>query len=114
MALKDGVAKARPALLEPIMKLEVISPGQFLGDITGNITARRGHIETIETQYVEMCTIRCLIPLAETFGYATSLRSLTQGRANYSMEFHCYQELPAELTAQVTGKKPGQHNLATS
>ena len=114
MALKDGVAKARPILLEPIMKLEVISPGQFLGDLTGDITARRGRIEAIETQYAEMCTIRCLIPLAETFGYATSLRSLTQGRANYSMEFHCYQELPAELTAQATGKKPGQHNLVTS
>jgi len=108
MALKDGVTKAKPTVLEPIMKLEVISPGQFLGDIIGDITARRGHIETIETQYVEICTIRCLIPLAETFGYATSLRSLTQGRATYSMEFYCYQELPAELTAQVTGKKLGQ------
>ncbi len=104
MALKDGVAKAKPILLEPIMKLEVISPGQFLGDITGDLTSRRGHIETIETQYAEMCIIRCLIPLAETFGYATSLRSLTQGRATHSMEFCRYQELPAELTAQITGK----------
>jgi len=104
MALKDGVAKAKPILLEPIMKLEVITPGHFLGDITSDITSRRGHIETIETQYAEMCTIRCLVPLAETFGYATSLRSLTQGRATYSMEFYSYQELPAELTAQITGK----------
>ena len=104
MALKDGVAKAKPTLLEPIMKLEVISPGQFLGDITGDITSRRGHIETIETQYAEVCIIRCLIPLAETFGYATRLRSLTQGRATYSMEFCRYQELPAQLTAQITGE----------
>jgi len=104
MALKDGVAKAKPTLLEPIMKLEVISPGQFLGDITGDITSRRGRIETIETQYAEVCIIRCLIPLAETFGYATRVRSLTQGRATYSMEFYRYQELPAQLTAQITGE----------
>jgi len=96
------------------MRLEVISPGQFLGDITGDIATRRGHIETIETQYVEICTIRCLIPLAETFGYATRLRSLTQGRATYSMEFHRYQELPAELTAQVAGKKLEQYSFGTS
>ena len=104
MALKDGVAKAKPILLEPIMKLEVITPGQFLGDITGDLTSKRGHIETIETQYAEMCTIRCLIPLAETFGYATSLRSLTQGRATHSMEFYRYQELPASLVALIIDK----------
>jgi len=104
MALKDGVAKAKPILLEPIMKLEVVTPGQFLGDITGDLTSRRGRIETIETQYAEMCIIRSLIPLAETFGYATSIRSLTQGRATHSMEFCRYQELPAELMAQITDK----------
>jgi elongation factor G len=107
MALKDGVAKAKPMLLEPIMKLEVITPGQFLGDIIGDLTSRRGHIETIETQYVEMCTIHCLIPLAESFGYATTLRSLTQGRATYSMEFYRYQGLPAELMTQITDKTVG-------
>ena len=104
MALKNGVARAKPILLEPIMNLEVVTPGQFLGDVTGDITSRRGHIEAIETQYAEMCTIRALIPLAETFGYATSLRSLTQGRANHSMEFHHYQQLPAELVAQIIEK----------
>ena len=104
MALKKGVAKAKPILLEPIMKLEVVSPGQFLGNVTGDLTSRRGHIEAIETQYAEMCIIRSLIPLAESFGYATSLRSLTQGRANHSMEFYRYQELPAELMAQITDK----------
>jgi len=104
MALKNGVAKAKPILLEPIMRLEVVTPGQFLGDVTSDLIARRGHIETIETQYIEMCTIRCIVPLAETFGYATSLRSLTQGRATYSMEFYRYQELPAELASQITGK----------
>ena len=102
MALKDAVAKAKPILLEPIMKLEVVSPGQFLGDITGDLASKRGRIETIETQHAEVCTIRSLIPLAETFGYATSLRSLTQGRATHSIEFYRYQELPAELMAQIT------------
>jgi len=104
MALKEGVAKAKPVLLEPIMKLEVITPGQFLGDIVGDITAKRGHIEAIETTQAGTCTIRSLIPLVETFGYATSLRSLTQGRATHTMEFYRYQELPTELMAQVTNK----------
>jgi len=104
MALKNGVAKAKPTLLEPIMNLEVVTPGQFLGDITGDLSSRRGRIEAIETQYAEICTIRALIPLAETFGYATTLRSLTQGRANHSMEFYRYEQLPAELMAQITDK----------
>ncbi len=103
MALKNGVAKAKPILLEPIMKLEVVTPEQFLGDIISDLNSRRAHIESIETQG-EMSTIYALIPLAETFGYATSLRSKTQGRATHSMEFYRYQELSAELVAQVTDK----------
>ena len=101
MALKNGVAKAKPILLEPIMKLEVVTPEQFLGDIISDLTSRRAHIESIETQG-DMSTIYALVPLAETFGYATSLRSKTQGRATHSMEFYRYQELPAELVAQIT------------
>ncbi len=104
MALRNGVIKAKPILLEPVMKLEVVTPGQFLGDVIGDLTSRRGHIETIETEYAGLCIIRCLIPLDETFGYATSLRSLTQGRAAHSLEFYRYQELPAELADKVTGK----------
>ena len=108
MALKDGVTKAKPILLEPIMKLEVVTLGQFMGDIVGDLTSRRGHIEAIETRgESEMCIIRAAIPLAETFGYTTSLRSLTQGRATHSMEFYRYQELPAELVAQVAHKTTG-------
>ncbi|MFC1928402.1 elongation factor G [Chloroflexota bacterium] len=103
MALKAGVAKAKPILLEPIMKVEVVAPEQFLGDIVGDISSRRAHIETIET-HGDMVTIHALIPLAETFGYATSLRSQTQGRATHSLEFHRYQELPSGLVAQVTDK----------
>jgi elongation factor G len=104
MALRNGVIKAKPILLEPVMKLEVVTPGQFLGDVIGDLTSRRGHIETIETEYAGLCIIRCLIPLDETFGYATSLRSLTQGRAAHSLEFYRYQELPAELADKITGK----------
>ncbi len=101
MALKNGVSRAKPVLLEPIMKLEVITPEQFLGDTIADLNSRRGHIEAIET-YAEMSTIHTLIPLAESFGYTTSLRSATQGRATHSMEFYSYQQLPAGLVAKVT------------
>ena len=106
MALKDGVAKAKPILLEPIMRLEVVTPEQFLGDIIGALNSRRGRIEAIETQG-EMRVVYSFIPLAETFGYATSLRSLTQGRATHSMEFYRYEELPAELVDEIkaTGRR---------
>lgn len=101
MALKAGVAKAKPVLLEPIMKLEVVTPSQFMGDIIGDLNSRRAHIESIDTRD-EASTIHCLMPLAESFGYSTSIRSATQGRATYSMEFDHYQPLPAALLAQIT------------
>ena len=107
LALRNGVKKAKPVLLEPIMKLEVVTPEQFLGDIIGDLNAKRGHIEHIDAQG-DMYIIRCLIPLAETFGYATRLRSLTQGRATHSLEFHKYRELPAELTEEITEQAVGR------
>ncbi len=100
MALRDGLAKAKPTLLEPIMKLAVVAPQQFLCDIIADLNSRRGQIETIETEN-EMCAVHSSIPLADTFGYTTSLRSLTQGRATHSMEFYRYQELPAELADEI-------------
>lgn len=106
IAVKEGVRKAKPVLLEPIMKLEVVMPTQFLGDVIGDLNARRGNIEGIET-HGEVCTVRALIPLAETFGYATVLRSLTQGRASYSLQFHCYKELPPSLSEQVISNVRG-------
>jgi len=109
MALRDGIKKANPVLLEPMMKLEVVTPEQFLGDIISDLNSRRGHIETIDTQG-EMYIIYCFIPLAETFGYATRLRSLTQGRATHSLEFSRYQELPAELTDQISEKAVGKRH----
>ena len=103
MAFKSGMAKAKPVLLEPIMKLEVVTPEQFVGDIIGDLNSRRARIESIEP-HGDMSSIHALIPLAEAFGYTTSLRSATQGRATHAMEFYRYQELPAELVAQVTDK----------
>ncbi len=101
MALRKGVSKAKPVILEPIMKLEVVTPEQFLGDIISDLNSRRAHIESIDT-YEDTSTIHAFIPLAESFGYTTSLRSQTQGRATHSLEFYRYQELPAELVAQVS------------
>ena len=103
IAFRKGVMKAKPILLEPIMKLEVVAPQQFLGGILDDLTSRRGRIEALDTQE-EICTIHCSIPLAETFGYATSLRSITQGRATHSLEFYQYRELPGELAKHILDK----------
>jgi elongation factor G len=97
------VVKAKPLLLEPIMKLEVLAPKEFLGDLLDDLNSRRGRIEAVETEG-ETCVIHGVLPLAETFGYATNLRSITQGRATHSLEVYCYQEMPAELADQIRGK----------
>ncbi len=107
IALRDGVKKAKPVLLEPIMSLEVVAPEQFLGDIISDLNSRRGHIVKIDTQD-EMYVIHCLIPMAESFGYATRLRSLTQGRATHSLEFHSYEQVPAEIKDEIVEKTVGR------
>jgi elongation factor G len=107
MALRDGVRKGKPVLLEPIMKLEVVTPEQFLGDIIGDLNSKRGHIGKVDTQG-EMYIIHSLIPLAESFGYATRLRSITQGRATHSLEFNSYEELPPEITREIVEKAVGR------
>jgi len=107
MAFKKGFNRAHPVILEPVMKLELITPGQFLGDVVGDISSRRGRIDLIET-CGETSTIRCKVPLSETFGYTTVLRSLTQGRATHSMEFYQYRELPAELASELRDKAVGK------
>ncbi len=95
MAAKDGVAKADPAILEPVMKVEVTSPEEFMGDVIGNLNSRRGQIDGID-EHGSSRIIRSHVPLAEMFGYATELRSMTQGRATYSMEFGRYAEVPEQ------------------
>jgi elongation factor G len=103
MAAKDGVAKANPAILEPVMKVEVTAPEEFMGDVIGNLNARRGQIEGIDERGSSRM-IRAHVPLAEMFGYATELRSMTQGRATYSMEFGRYAEVPSNLASELIAK----------
>lgn len=107
LAIKEAVRRAKPTLLEPIMKLEVFVPEQFLGDILGDIDGRRARIEDIKSteDYRE---ILAYVPLGETFGYTTVIRSLSQGKATHSMEFDHYQEVPSSLLEQITLRAKGR------
>jgi len=100
LAVREGVKEADPILLEPIMKLEVATPKEFLGDIMGDLNARRARVEAIELR-AWTHIVRCYVPLAGIFGYATDLRSISQGRATHSMEFYCYQEVPKDLAREI-------------
>jgi len=106
MALRSGAAKARPVLLEPLMMIEVVAPEEFLGDVLGNLNARRGRIEGMESRG-NVQAIRGHVPLAEMFGYATDLRSMTQGRGTYYMEFSHYEEVPKTLADEIIVKARG-------
>jgi elongation factor G len=103
MAAKDGVNKADPAILEPVMKVEVVAPEEFMGDVIGNLNSKRGHMDGVDERGTSR-VISAHVPLAEMFGYATELRSMTQGRATYSMEFSRYSEVPANLAAELIAK----------
>ena len=98
MAAKAAIKKAHPLLLEPIMRLEVVTPGDFLGEVLGDLGRRRANIRNIEGQG-DIQAVMTQVPLGESFGYANTLRSLTQGRASYSMEFHSYQKVPEAVAA---------------
>ena len=100
MAFKEGCAKARPVLLEPVMKVEVVTPDQFLGDVNGDLNRRRGLLQGMDDSAAGKI-IRAEVPLAEMFGYATTLRSMTQGRATYSMEFSRYADVPPHVAPSV-------------
>ena len=100
MGLKAALQRAHPVLLEPLMSLEVVTPGEFLGDILGDLNGRRARIRNIEG-HGDTQMVMAYVPLAEVFGYATQLRSLTQGRASHSMQFAHYQETPQEITKEV-------------
>jgi elongation factor G len=101
MALKEAVQKAAPKLLEPIMNVEVVTPEEYLGVVQGDISARRGQIESMEPRPGYVQALTAFVPLSEMFGYATDLRSLSQGRANFTMEFDHYSQLPATLTERL-------------
>ncbi|MCF8566012.1 elongation factor G [Alicyclobacillus tolerans] len=107
MALKAGAQKAGPVILEPIMKVEVTVPEEYMGDIMGDINSRRGRIEGMEARGNAQ-VIRGFVPLAEMFGYSTSLRSRTQGRGTYSMEFHSYDEVPKSIAQEIIAKNKGE------
>ena len=104
MALKNAAAKCNPVLLEPIMKVEVVIPEEYLGDIMGHVTARRGRVEGMEARGNAQ-VVRAMVPLAEMFGYATTLRSATQGRGVFSMVFDHYEEVPKAIQEQIAGNK---------
>jgi len=103
MAVKDAVAKADPAVLEPMMRVEVTMPEEFMGDVIGDLNSRRGQVEGMDSRGSTQ-VVRAFVPLAEMFGYATDLRSMTQGRASYSMELSHYAEVPANLAAELVAK----------
>ena len=103
MAFKDACRKARPVLLEPIMKVEVTTPEEYMGNVIGDLNAKRGQIDHMSDRG-KLKIIDAKVPLAEMFGYATQLRSMSQGRANYSMEFLHYNEVPRNVAEQIIGK----------
>ncbi|MDQ0209264.1 elongation factor G [Alkalicoccobacillus murimartini] len=107
MALKNAKTKCNPVLLEPLMKVEIVVPEEYMGDIMGDVTARRGRVEGMEARGNAQ-TVKAFVPLAEMFGYATSLRSRTQGRGTYSMFFDHYEEVPKSVSAEIIKKQTGE------
>jgi elongation factor G len=107
MGFKEAAHKAKPVLLEPVMKVEVVVPEEFMGDVLGDLSSRRGHIEGMEKRGSTQI-IRSTVPLAEMFGYATDLRSKTQGRASYTMHFLRYEPAPANVEAEIVAKVQGK------
>jgi elongation factor G len=103
-AFREAMAKAGPIILEPIMKVEVVTPEEYMGDVIGDINSRRGQIQNLEGRDVAQ-VITAKVPLAAMFGYVNSLRSLSQGRASYSMEFDCYEAVPANVAEEIKAKK---------
>ena len=104
MAFKDGMRKASPVILEPIFKVEIKTPEDYMGDVMGDLNSRRGRIEGMEARIGGAQAIAGYVPLSEMFGYATTLRSITQGRANYTMIFDHYEEVPASIAAKISEK----------
>jgi elongation factor G len=101
MALRDGAERAKPVLLEPVMKVEAVAPDEFSGSIIGDLSARGGQIEGLQSRGVGMQAVRAMVPLAEMFGYATNLRSMTQGRGTFTMEFDHYDVVPPDVLERI-------------
>jgi elongation factor G len=107
MALKEAARRAKPVLLEPVFEVEVVTPEEFMGDVIGDLSRRRGHVGEMDQRGSDRI-VRATVPLAEMFGYATDLRSFTQGRATYTMQFHSYQEVPQAIAEQVVAQVRGE------
>jgi elongation factor G len=107
MALKEAARKADPAILEPLMAVEVNTPEDYMGDVIGDLNSRRGHIQAMEERSGNRI-VKALVPLSEMFGYVGDLRSKTQGRANYSMQFDSYGEVPASVAKEIIAKATGE------
>lgn len=107
IAMKEAAAKASPALLEPMMAVEVTTPEDYMGDVIGDLNARRGHIQSMDERSGTR-VVKALVPLSEMFGYIGDLRSKTQGRANYSMQFDSYAEVPTNVAKEIIAKTTGE------
>jgi elongation factor G len=111
LALQEGVKRAKPTLLEPIFKVEVVTPEEFLGDVIGDLSRRRGRIEG-QDRRGNALAVTGLVPLSEMFGYATDVRSMTQGRATYTMQFEKYDEVPSNVATKVIEERTGRADAA--
>jgi elongation factor G len=107
IAFKEAARKAHPVLLEPIMAVEVVTPEEYMGDVIGDLNSRRGKIEGM-TPRKDAQVVKAGVPLSEMFGYSTTLRSMTQGRAIYSMEISHYDEVPKSVADQIIEKVRGK------
>ncbi|PLR84781.1 elongation factor G [Bacillus canaveralius] len=107
MALRNAASKCNPVILEPVMKVEVVIPEEYMGDIMGDVTSRRGRVEGMEARGNAQ-VVRAMVPLSEMFGYATSLRSNTQGRGTFSMHFDHYEEVPKSISEEIIKKNKGE------
>ena len=113
MAIQEAARKASPVLLEPVMSVEVVTPEDFLGDVIGDLSRRRGKVQGQE-QRGNALAVQAFVPLGEMFGYATDLRSSTQGRATYTMQFERYEEVPASIAEEIVEHRAGEPVGASS
>ena len=107
MALKEAARKAKPVLLEPVMAVEVVTPEDYMGDVIGDLNARRGQVEGMEQRGTAQA-IKAKVPLAQMFGYVGDLRSRTQGRASYTMQFDSYQQVPESIAQEIIARVRGE------
>jgi elongation factor G len=107
MAFKEAARKAKPVLLEPMMAVEVTTPDDFMGDVIGDLNSRRGQIQAMEERSGAR-VVKALVPLSEMFGYVGDLRSKTQGRASYSMQFDSYAQVPNNVAEEIIAKARGE------